>query len=125
MKALIAFIVTMMLALPVNGLPLPKFWNCMQIGFLNSTPIVVVSDIQNGSKNPGKRYKERTDAFAIAVKKIWGLKDVYEPYCSDFIDEKEARAYYSDIVKKANKSGILVYPIEFKWKAKTHVQKKD
>ena len=90
---------------------------------MNSTAAVVVSDIQNGSKNPGEYYKTREKAFAERVKKVWKLQGVYEPYCNDFKSKKDAQAFYKFIVKKANKQGLTVYPIQFKWK-EDNVQKK-
>lgn len=119
------FLTAMIFALPASaGIPIPQFWNCTQMGWMNDTPSIVISDIKNGNKNPGKDYKIREEAFAKAVKKQWKLKDVYEPLCNDFIDEKEAKDYYKTIVKKANKYGITVYPIEFRWKGKVDVSKK-
>ena len=119
MKILIALIAALMISLPATaGAPLPRLWNCMQIGFLNEQPAMVVSDIQNGNKDPGKHYKTREKAFAVAVKKQWKLKGVYEPMCNDFADEKEADFYYKYIVQKANDQGITVYPMQFSWKVK-------
>lgn len=126
MKILMALIITTILAFPVSaGLPLPKYWNCMQIGFMNDTPAMIVSDIQNGNKNPGKHYKDREASFAKQVKKVWNLDGTYTPTCSDFITIEDARSYYTYLVKKANESGLIVYPMEFRWKVKDDIQKKD
>lgn len=124
MKTLIAFLVTVLLALPLGASePLPQYWNCIQIGFMNETAAVIVSDIQNGNKNPGKYYKTREKAFAKRVQKVWKLNGVYAPYCNDFRSKKAAQDFYDTIVKEANKEGLTVYPIEFKWK-EADVQKK-
>ena len=125
MRFLLAFLITLSMALPAHaGTPVPQLWNCMQIGFLNNEPVLVISDIQNGSKNPGKHYKTREVAFTAAVKKQWNLRGAYAPMCQDFVDDKEAVAFYYYIVGKASAQGITVYPMEFKWSAKTHGTKK-
>jgi len=119
MKKLMTLLVILGLPqLASAGMPMPQLWNCMQIGFLNQTPALIVSDIQNSNKNSGKHYKTREKAFAEAVKKQWKLKGAYEPLCQDFHSKKEADEYYKFIVKKANDKGLKVYPMKFKWQVK-------
>ena len=122
MKTLLAALVAFLLAAPAfAGGPKTPYWTCMQIGHLNKSPVLVVSDIQT---SPFKSLEERQKAFAKAVKKQWELTGEFEPHCQDFASKRDAKKLYDHIVKKANKNGLTVLPMEFKYGGQNVQQEK-
>ena len=86
------------------------YWTCMQIGFIQEDPVLILSYPQN---TYWEDTLERAELFAKVVKKSFPIKDEYEPYCRDFPTKKDIDNFQVQLIHKSKKAKLSVRVFSF------------
>ena len=115
MKHLLIIMTLFGCSLSVDAKVKTRYWNCMQVGQLDNTAVVVLSSLQ---ESRWTSYKEREQEFVKAIQKKWKLTKKYDPLCQDFTSLKIADEVYKRVVSKAINAKLTVLSLEFKFKSR-------